>query len=163
MEQVKNLLTRQRLSHLLTGSIIGILIGISPIIFYSYKCFPDVKVWETSLVTFDSVYFQSVNVFAWTFLSKFVVLYLLVIWFITCKHWWYHVLFIPLSMYLHQIVMLLNDEHFFKDEFQRWYTLPIIIGIGALLYFLRMKLKRHILILDLTQTINHEIEKLTKS
>ena len=156
----KSLSTRRKLSHLLTGSIIAIFIVISPLIFYIYKCFPSVEVWETSYFTIHSVYFQDVQAYAWTFFSKFVVLYLLIIWFITCKHWWVHAIFVPISMYIHQLLRLLNDEHFFKDEFERWYTIPIIITFLVALSIIRKQLKNKILIIDMTQEIDKEIEKL---
>ncbi|MBW2962777.1 hypothetical protein KW502_13350 [Mesonia sp. JHPTF-M18] len=125
---------------LLTGSVIAFLIIISPYIFYSYKSFPDTKIWETFIFTFESGFYEKVSVSFWTILGKFVPLYLLSIWFLTCKHWWYHVILIPMGMYLFQLIMAINDDVKFSDEIEIWYLIPIMAVIVPLVYLIRTKI-----------------------
>ena len=55
---------------LLLGSVIAFLIAFSPYLFYLYEIFPDGPVWENSLFTYESKYYESVAVAAWTYLGK---------------------------------------------------------------------------------------------
>jgi hypothetical protein len=153
-------LTQQRSNHLLTGSIIAILIGITPFIFYSYMCFPNVKVWETPFFTYTSKYYENVETFMWVFLQKFIFLYLMVIWFCTSKDWWHKAILIPIGMIAYQIINLLNDELKFKDEYLDAIVLvPLVVIICFSLIMLRNKLALFIPILDLKEQIDIATKK----
>ncbi|SHI75139.1 hypothetical protein SAMN04488096_104103 [Mesonia phycicola] len=76
----------------------------------------------------------------WTLLTKFVPLYLLTVWFLTCKHWWYHVILIPIGMYLFQLISALNDDIIFFDEVEIWYLIPVMSVIVPLVYLIRAKI-----------------------
>ncbi|MBQ0738666.1 hypothetical protein J9332_30545 [Aquimarina celericrescens] len=127
-------------SSLLMGSIIAFSIAISPYIFYSYRSFPQQKVWETFLFTYEANWYQEVYTSVWTFMGKFIPLYLLTIWFLTCKHWWYHVILIPIGMFLFQLISAINDDIKFSDEIEIWYLVPIMAVIVPLVYLIRAKI-----------------------
>ena len=57
------------------GGIVALFIGITPLLFYSYKSFPDSKIWETSLFTLETAFFSWFD-FAWYIANKLVPLYL---------------------------------------------------------------------------------------
>ena len=139
-QKAKQISTKAISKSLLTGSIIAFLIILSPYIFYSYRSFPDSRIWETFLFTFESGFYDKVSVSIWTMLGKFVPLYLLSIWFLTCKHWWYHVILIPIGMYLFQLIMAINDDVKFSDEIEIWYLVPIMAVIVPLVYLIRAKI-----------------------
>ena len=122
------------------GSIIAFSIAISPYIFYSYRSFPQQKVWETFLFTYEANWYQEVYTSVWTFMGKFIPLYLLTIWFLTCKHWWYHVILIPIGMFLFQLISAINDDIKFSDEIEIWYLVPIMAIIVPLVYLIRAKI-----------------------
>lgn len=108
--------------------------------FYAYKSFPDSKTWETFLFTYETTYYPNIYVLAWTILGKFIPLSLLAIWFLTCKHWWYHVILIPIGMYLFQLIMAINDDVKFSDEIEIWFLIPIMAVIVPLVYLIRAKI-----------------------
>lgn len=132
--------TKTQLSSLLTGSIVALLIALSPFIFYSYSSFPEGKIWETFLFTYKSNYYQSVYVTAWTLMSKFVPFLLMVLWFLTCKHWWRHVIIIPIMMFAFQIFNVLNDDLQYFDLVEIWYIFPMMLVIVPSVYLIRAKL-----------------------
>ncbi|HIB37754.1 MAG TPA: hypothetical protein EYO36_09375 [Mesonia sp.] len=134
------ILKRKISKSLLTGSIVAFLIIISPYLFYSYKSFPSTSVWETFLFTYESHFYEKVSVTAWTVLGKFVPLYLLSIWFLTCKHWWYHVILIPIGMYLFQLISTINDDVSFTDVVEIWFLIPVMAVIVPLVYLIRAKI-----------------------
>lgn len=73
-------------------------------------------------------------------MGKFIPLYLLFIWFFTCKHWWYHVILIPIGMFAFQLFNLINDDVSFADEVEIWWLLPIMFVIIPFVYLIRAKL-----------------------
>lgn len=125
---------------LLLGSIIAILIAISPYLFYLYEIFPETKTWKTSFFTLKTSFFSSLYIAAWYFANKLIPLYLLFLWFLTCRHWWYHVILIPITMYAFQIASAINDDIGYIEEVNFYYTLPVILFISSIAYPLRVKL-----------------------
>ncbi|WP_430408335.1 hypothetical protein [Kordia sp.] len=129
--------TERKSGSLVTGSIIAIIIAISPYIFYLYESFPNEQVWETFLFTFKSKY--SLYDTAWVFFGKLVPLIFLILWFFTCRDWWYHVILIPIAMYSFQILALINEERDI-DETEIYWLIPIMMIIIPSVYLIRIKL-----------------------
>ena len=155
MTSRKPLSTRGSSKFLLTGSIIAIIIAFSPYLFYLYEIFPAGPVWENSFFTYESKNYQSVNVAAWTFLGKITPLLLFLIWFFTCKHWWYHVILVPTSMYAFQLVTALyedlNGGGGNIDSNQLIYLAPVFIVILSIVYLIRIKIFDRIYGIDLSE------------
>ncbi|MBT0608750.1 hypothetical protein [Aequorivita echinoideorum] len=131
-------------SYLVTGSIIALIIAASPYIFYSYTSFPQEKTWETFLFTYTANWYQKVQVSAWTMMGKFVPLFLLIIWFITCKHWWYHTILIPIGMFAFQLFSVFNDDVGITDEVEIWWLFPIMLVIVPFVYLIKAKLSHNL-------------------
>ena len=126
---------------LITGSIIATIIALTPYIFSLYEGVPDQKVWDTFLFTYESGYYESVYVVTWTLMNKVVPLLLLFIWFFTNRHWWYHVLLVPMAMYFLQIIEVLNDDMNFTDTSnQIFYLIPLMAIIIPSIYLIRAKM-----------------------
>ena len=125
---------------LIAGSVIATLIAITPYIFYLYESVPDEKIWNTFLFTFESHYYLNANAAVWIFMMKGVPLYLLFIWFFTCRHWWYHVLLIPIAMFAFQLAAAFVDETGIIDEFHLMYLIPIMAVIIPSIYLIRAKM-----------------------
>lgn len=124
---------------LFIGGIIVLLIAISPLLFYLYESFPDdTQVWETSFFS-SKTSFPSWNAYSWYLTGKIIPLYLLLLWFFTCKHWWYWIILIPISMYAFQLwgIIVQSSE---IDENELAYVLPIMAIIIPSVYLLRARL-----------------------
>lgn len=126
--------------NLFIGSIIATIIAISPYLYYLHESVPDVKVWDTFLFTYNSGYFLSANNAMYFVFSKATPLLLIFIWFFTCRHWWYHTLLVPITMYLYQIFSIFNDDTNYVDEFQLIYMIPIMAIVIPSVYLLRAKM-----------------------
>src|SRR5690606_19481771 len=122
------------------GTIIATLIGITPFIFYIYESVPDTKVWNTFLFSYDSGFYGSANISFWVLMMKAVPLYLLIIWFFTCRHWWYHALLVPIAMYIFQVIGTLNGDMEYVDEFGIIYMLPVMAVVIPSIYLIRAKM-----------------------
>ena len=136
--------TNQQSGFLLTGSIIAILIAFSPYIFYLYEIFPNGPVWENSFFTYKSLYYENVLTAAWTYLGKITPLFLLLIWFFTCKHWWYHVILVPIGNVFFSIVIAFYEDAFMDIRSYGYATnlsilLPFLFLFFLLVYLIRIK------------------------
>ena len=155
-------LIEQRSEFLLLGSIIALCIAFSPYIFYLYEIFPSSPVWENSFFTYESNYYQDVMTAAWTYTGKMVPLFLLLIWFFTCKHWWYHVILIPTGMYAFQLVVAFYQDVYmdtsrFMDINGLIYLAPFFIIILSIVYLVRIKIFDRVYGLDLSELEETEI------
>ena len=123
---------------LFIGGVVVLFIAVTPLLFYIYESFPDTQVWETSL--FDlSTAFPSWYAFAWYFTGKFIPLYLLLIWFFTCKHWWHWIILVPIAMYGFQLWAVINQSNNL-DELELVYILPLMMIVVPAVYVIRAKL-----------------------
>tara|TARA_R110002012_G_scaffold9716_4_gene45170 strand:+ start:155242 stop:155826 length:585 start_codon:yes stop_codon:yes gene_type:complete len=144
---------RAKRKSLAVGTFIGLFIISTPIIFYSYQGFPDEKYWESFLGLYESKYYKSVQIMAWFLFSKLIPLLLLLVWFITCKHWWYYAILIPISMYVFQIFNLLNDDLYIMDSSELILIIPLIAVVAAISYTIRTKIFDRLYGVDLDQEL----------
>ena len=151
----KQLSTEDSSKFLLTGSLLALFIGFSPYLFYLYEIFPSGSVWENSFFTYESKYYDSVNVAVWTYLNKLVPLLLLLIWFFTCKHWWYHVILVPTVMYAYQLISAFYEDQYMDvialDSDDLIFLAPFFIIIFSVVYLIRIKIFDRIYGIDLSE------------
>ena len=159
MQSIKNMfkLNKEKKS-ILYSSIVIILIILSPYLLYIYQYFPETKSWESPIGTFQSGSFKSMTFFAYFIFGKFVPLSLLFIWFITNKNWWYHVIIIPISVYMFQLISVINDGISVVDEMEFIYTVPITTIIVTILYFIRGQLVVYLEAMDLKKEMEENFK-----
>lgn len=150
---------------LLIGSIIILLIILSPYLLYFYQSIPAdhdkpllVENWDTIFGVIEAGSFYKAQTYIYFLSSKFVPLFLLIIWFITNKHWWVHALIIPISVYLFQLISVINDSEEFMDEIEFIYTVPIAVLIMTILYFIRSKMSIYIHAVDLKKEMDENMK-----
>ena len=123
-------------------STIVFLIAMSPFLFKFYDYLPKEENSEFSFlgITIGSNGFANVSTYVWFMMGKIIPLYLLILWFLTSKDWWYHIILIPIAMYSFQIF----EEYFVNDEIidsaNILWVLPICMIIIPFVYFIRIKL-----------------------
>ena len=102
--------------------------------------------------------FHDVSIYIWFLLGKAIPLYLLTIWFFTCKHWWYHILLIPVCMYAFQIFEVIYSEDTWVDTENVLWLLPVCMVVIPFVYFIRLKLfDKYVHGIDL-EAMNAELE-----
>ncbi|MBC9797268.1 hypothetical protein IBL28_14935 [Sinomicrobium sp. FJxs] len=116
------------------------LISVSPCIFYFYEAFPNSTVWKTSFFTVKVSNYSSLHSAAWYFVNKFVPFYLFLLWFLTCRHWWRYIILIPVTLYIFQLITILNTSVEFVDEMEIYWLIPVILVTAAVVHTLRLKL-----------------------
>ncbi len=139
-KQKSKFLVKVSKKDLIIGSIIATFIAITPYLFTLWEGVPNKETWDTFFGTYTSGYYESVQILVWTLLGKIIPLLLLIIWMFTNKHWWFHVLIVPIAMYFYQIITILNDDLEFSDENQILYLLPVMAIIIPSIYLLRARM-----------------------
>jgi hypothetical protein len=119
---------------------VAILIASTPFIFYFYEYAPETKVWNNWLFTYESGFYEDAKIGLWSILMKLVPLILLLLWFFTCRHWWYHAILVPIAMFSYQLVGAITVEMVVFDEFQLLYLVPLIAIVVPSIYLIRAKM-----------------------
>jgi len=125
---------------------------ISPFIFKSHQYLSGDPEATLSFLgmSFDRNGFADLNTYGWFLLGKMVPFYLFVIWFFTCKHWWYHTILIPAMMYAFQIFEVIYSEDNIVDTENIWWLLPVCMVVIPFVYLIRIKLyDKHVHGIDL--------------
>ncbi|MBU2946361.1 hypothetical protein [Zobellia uliginosa] len=149
---------------ILIESFIAFLVLISPFIFKLHEYVssdPDAVINFLGIIITKNG-FPNINVYVWFLLGKVVPLYLLLIWFLTCKHWWYHIILIPALMYAFQIFEgVISDDKYIDSENILW-LLPFCMIVVPIVYFIRIKLyDKHVNGIDL-EAMEAELAALKK-
>ncbi len=159
MSKKKYILKNKKSKNILISSIVALLIAISPYLFYSYIYFPDGKYLDLYFFVYESQYQESIVVASWVAMNKLIPIYLLIIWFFTCKHWWYHMILIPIAMFSFQLFSQINEDRFL-DETEIYWIIPIMLFITPFVYFIRVKLfDKYVLGIDL-EAMDKELKAL---
>lgn len=154
---------KNKKTSLIIGSVIAILICISPFLLYIHNLIPD------NLENFDSIFgtikggqFGFAQVFVFTFFNKFVPLFLLFLLYISNKNWWSNVILIPIAMYIFQITSIISHSESSFDEIEFIYLIPITIIILTPIYFIKKRLDVYLKALDLKKEMKEVVKKKQK-
>tara|TARA_R110002051_G_scaffold130577_2_gene204411 strand:- start:19412 stop:19951 length:540 start_codon:yes stop_codon:yes gene_type:complete len=141
--------TKKKSKSILFGSLVALIIAISPYLFYTYNYFPKGKFLDFYFFVYESKYQESIVMVMWLAMNKIIPIILLILWFFTCKHWWYHIILIPIAMFSFQLVSQINEDRYL-DETEIYWLIPIMLVITPFVYFIRIKLfDKHVLGIDL--------------
>ncbi len=145
-------------STLIYGTVIAVILAIVPYLFYSYEAIPE-SLW-------DLKYFGNINesfggdpyITSWLIMIKFPPAILFFVWFLTCKHWWYHVIIIPFSMYFFQLVTAFIPSLGLIDHNEIYFIIPVVIASLSASYIARIKVFDRIHGIDISE-IEEDIKK----
>jgi hypothetical protein len=140
--------------------IIPLLIIALPFLFYTYRLAPDLTIWETKLFTINAGSWESAKYYIWIINIKLLLIFSLLIWFITCKHWWKNVILIPFTIELLKLRSIFDESVEYIDEIEFFYSLPITVPIILFILFLSKKIGYYSQYSDLHNEINQEVEKI---
>ena len=145
--------------------IIGVLISIvliaTPFLFYLYRLAPtDTKEWDTMLGTIQSGGYKNVSFFFHSLFTKFTFVLLTGIWFLTSKNWWKYSILVPFTMFLFQLSGVINHKAQFIDEYDFWYSLPLILPIVLFLIYISYRLGKSVSSKALKKQMDEEIKNI---
>ena len=127
------------------GVLLTILLITTPFVFYFYKFAPaESDKWETIFGTIDSGGFGSVQSYMHALFTKITFIILTATWFLTSQNWWKYAILVPLTMFLFQLSGVINYKIQYIDEFDFWYSLPVILPILFFLIYISYRIGRRI-------------------
>ncbi len=146
----------------INGVLLTIFLVATPFLFYFYKFAPKgVEEWETFFGTITSGGFDNVQIYLHALVTKLTFVLLTGIWFLTSRNWWRYAILIPFTMFLFQLSGVVNFKISYIDEFDFWYSLPIILPILILLVYISyIASKKSGDSDELKQEVDNEIKKL---
>ncbi|MEM6722162.1 MAG: hypothetical protein AAF611_22735 [Bacteroidota bacterium] len=161
-KELKETKSKQATSYkkkLFIDTIIIIFIAVSPFIAYSYLAAPKAEIWDISFFTITKNGFSNTFVAMWIYVGKLVPLYLMIFWFVTCKHWWYHIILVPITLYGFQFFSALSKGSNLIDENESIWVIIVLMVIAPIVYILRLRLyDRYVLGIDLKK-IDAELDE----
>lgn len=138
-------------STLIYGTIVAVIIAVIPYFFYSYEAVPE-SLWEISfLKPVNESLGSDPYVSTWLIMIKLLPAILFFIWFLTCKHWWYHVIIIPCSMYFFQLISVFIPNIKFIDHNEIYFIIPVVIASLSASYLARIKVFDKIHDIDISE------------
>ena len=131
-------------------------------IFYIYKLAPsEVGKWDTIFGTISSNGFNSVQSFLHALFTKITFVLLTSIWFLTSRNWWKYAILVPLTLFLFQLFGVINQKIQYIDEYDFWYSLPILVPILFFLVYVSYLVSRRSQgSEDLKDQVDEEISKI---
>ena len=143
--------------------LLSLTLIATPFLFYIYKYAPSDPgaTWETIFGTVKAGNFGNVQSFMHALFTKLTFVLLTTIWFVTSRNWWKYAILVPLTMFLFQLSGVINHQIKFIDEFDFFYSLPVIIPILLLIMFISYRVSKKTAAAEkLNEEANEEVKKL---
>lgn len=147
-----------RRKNIILGVLLSLFLIATPFLFYIYKFAPsDDKEWNTFFGAITSGGFGSVQAYMHALFTKITFVSLTGIWFLTSNNWWKYAILVPLTMFLFQLSGVINYKIQYIDEFDFWYSLPLILPIVIFLGYISYRLGKSVSSEDLKTQLDEEI------
>lgn len=144
--------------------MIAVLLAAIPFLFYLYRLAPqDQETWDLGHIIIYSGGFYNVQAFIHAVFTKVTFLIITTIWFFSCYRWWRFAILIPFTMFLFQLSGVFNFAIEYIDEYDFWYSLPIVLPIVIMMTIVSVRLNRNIEIIDLKDEIDQELKNMHQS
>lgn len=150
-----------RNKNLTKGVLLSICLIATPFLFYIYTFAPTEAIWKTFLGTIDSGMFYNVQNYLHAIFTKFIFILLTGIWFFTSQNWWKYAILVPFTMFLFQFLGVINFKLKYYDEFDFWYSIPIILPILTFIIYISIRVgKKEDPSEDLKGDLDDEIKRM---
>ena len=121
----------------------------------------DSKEWNTLIGTIQSGGFGSVQMYMHALFTKIIFVMLTGIWFLTSQNWWKYAILVPLTLFLFQLSGVVNAKMEYIDEFDFWYSLPVVLPIlFFIIYISYIISKKRTGSDNLKEDVDREIKKI---
>lgn len=147
---------------IISGVLLSIILIATPFLFYLYRSAPnDSSEWDTLFGTIRSGGFNNVQSYIYTLFTKITFVLLTGIWFLTSNNWWKYAILVPFTMFLFQLIGVINHELQYIDEFDFWYSLPVILPILFFVIYISVRISKNQRdSTDLMSEVEYEIKKI---
>ncbi len=146
----------------LIGVLISIVLVTTPFLFYIYRIAPtEGSEWDTIFGKITAGSFQNVSYYLHSLFTKMTFVILTGIWFLTSSNWWKYAILVPFTMFLFQLSGVINYKIQYIDEYDFWYSLPVILPILFFLIYISLRIgRRGKNEVDLKKEVDEEIKQI---
>ncbi len=157
-----NQIQTDRKKSYIVGVLLSVVLIATPFLFYLYRVAPtDSKEWDTIFGTISSGGYRNVSYFFHSLFTKITFVLLTGIWFLTSKNWWKYAILVPFTMFLFQLSGVINHNIQYIDEYDFWYSLPVVLPILFFLIYISYRIgKRASDNSELKKEVDEEINKI---
>lgn len=153
--------TDNRKLRIALGVLLSSILVATPFVFYIYKFAPsDSQEWHTIFGTIHSGGFGNVQVYMHALFTKIIFVLLTGIWFLTSQNWWKYAILIPFTTFLFQLSGVVNHKLRYIDEFDFWYSLPVVLPILFFLVYISFIVSKYPSENELKQDVDREIRRI---
>jgi len=151
-----------RKKRIVLGVLLSIILVTTPFLFYLYRFAPtEASSWDTVFGTIEAGNFTYIQSYIHAALTKITFVLLTGIWFLTSKNWWKYAILVPFTMFLFQLSGVLNYKLQYIDEYDFWYSLPVVLPILFFLIYISIRLNNRVEEKDnFKEEVDDEIHKI---
>lgn len=113
------------------------------------------KIWIFEIDTYG---FTDIAQLAYYLKMKFLILFMAILWYLTCQHWWKSAILVIITIELFKLISSLSNEKAPMDEIDYVTSLPITLPIILLLVLISYKLNSYNLAKEVRSQIDNEID-----
>ncbi|WP_424280131.1 hypothetical protein [Eudoraea sp.] len=135
---------------------------LTTLFWFVHYLIPEKQVWDLGIIQVHNTGFLNVRIFVWFLLQKLIILIPLVLWFITCQHWWKYAILSPIILYSFQFWEATQDVNSL-DAAGNIKAFPAIFCVVLLLLMISKAIKYRVEILMMYEHLTEEIEVLLKN
>lgn len=92
--------------------------------------------------------------------TKIIFVLLTGIWFLTSQNWWKYAILIPFTTFLFQLSGVVNYKMRYIDEFDFWYSLPVVLPILFFLVYISYIVSKNSSEDELKHDVDREIRRI---
>jgi len=142
--------------------LLSIILIVTPFLFYIYRYAPaEASEWKTIFGTIEAGGFIYIQSYMHALFTKISFVLLTGIWFFTSNNWWKYAILVPFTMFLFQLSGVINFQIQYIDEYDFWYSLPIVLPILLFMIYLSYRLsKKNSDNSNLEEDVDEEIKKI---
>lgn len=161
-KKITNQIQTDRKKSYIIGVLLSIVLITTPFLFYLYRVAPtESQEWDTIFGTISSGGYKNVSYFFHSLFTKITFVLLTGIWFLTSRNWWKYAILVPFTMFLFQLSGVINHNIQYIDEYDFWYSLPVILPILFFLIYISYRIgKRSSENYELKKEVDEEINKI---
>ena len=139
------------------GVFISILLVLTPFLFYLYKFAPQEQSWDLEWIVISSGGFKTVYSSMHAMITKLTLIVICSVWFFTSVYWWRYAILVPFTMFLFQLSGVLNYQLEYIDNYDFWYSLPIVLPIIAIMILTSNKVEQRLKVIEVRDKFKNEI------
>jgi len=136
---------------------------IATLLWFIHYLIPgNIQKWDLGIIQVYNNGFTDVQIFLWFLIRKLIIIIPMILWFLTCQHWWKYAILSPIILYSYQFWEATQDVRYL-DAAGNIKAFPAIFCIILILLMISKTIKYRVEILIMYEHLIGEIDDLLKN